>query len=68
MLKSKVKIRKKLHETTVCTGSSGPFYIAILLYKMGHYFLDTQYTEYYSTRYSITGLQWLKTDYYKYKL
>ena len=25
---------------TVCPGSSDPFYIASLLYKMGHYFLD----------------------------
>ena len=25
---------------TVCPGSSDPFYIANLLYKMGHYFLN----------------------------
>ena len=25
---------------TVCPGSSDPFYIASLLYKMGYYFLD----------------------------
>ena len=29
--------------TTVCPGSSGPFYKASLLYKMGHYFLDILY-------------------------
>ena len=28
---------------TVCPGSSDPFYIASLLYKMGHYFLDILY-------------------------
>ena len=28
---------------TVCPGSSDPFYIASLLYKMGHYFLDMLY-------------------------
>ena len=28
---------------TVCPGSSDPFYMSKLLYKMGHYFLDTQY-------------------------
>ena len=28
---------------TVCPGSSDPFYIVSQLYKMGHYFLDTQY-------------------------
>ena len=28
---------------TVCPGSSYPFYIASLLYKMGHYFLDILY-------------------------
>ena len=27
----------------MCPGSSDPFYIASLQYKMGHYFLDTQY-------------------------
>ena len=29
--------------STVCPGSSDPFYIASLLYKMGHYFLDILY-------------------------
>ena len=29
--------------TTVCPGSSDPFYIATFLHKIGHYFLDTQY-------------------------
>ena len=28
---------------TVCPWSSDPFYIASLLYKMGHYFLDILY-------------------------
>ena len=28
---------------TVCPGSSDPFYIAGLLYNMGHYFLDILY-------------------------
>ena len=28
---------------TVCPGSSDPFYVVSKLYKMGHYFLDTQY-------------------------
>ena len=28
---------------TVCPGSSDPFYIANLLYKIGHYFLDILY-------------------------
>ena len=28
---------------TVCPGSKDPFYIVSLLYKMGYYFLDTQY-------------------------
>ena len=28
---------------TVCPVSSDPFYIASLLYKMGHYFLDILY-------------------------
>ena len=27
---------------TVCPGISDPFYIVCQLYKMGHYFLDTQ--------------------------
>ena len=27
----------------VCPGSSDPFYIVSLLYKMGHYFLDILY-------------------------
>ena len=31
--------------STVCPGSSDPFYIASLLYKMGHYFLDIQYKD-----------------------
>ena len=31
---------------TVCPGSSDPFYIVSQLYKMGHYFLDTQYMVY----------------------
>ena len=30
-------------QNTVCPGSSNPFYIASLLYKMGHYFLDILY-------------------------
>ena len=34
-------IRENYH--TVCSGSSDPFYIASLLYKMGHYFLDILY-------------------------
>ena len=29
--------------TAECPESSDPFYIVLLLYKMGHYFLDTQY-------------------------
>ena len=29
--------------TTVCPGSSDPFYIACQLYKLGHYFLDILY-------------------------
>ena len=33
----------KTYEPTVCPGSSDPFYIVSQLYKMGHYFLDTQY-------------------------
>ena len=32
---------------TVCPGSSGPFYIASLLYKMCHYFLDILYSTAY---------------------
>ena len=28
---------------TVCPGSSDPFYIACLLYTMGHYFMDILY-------------------------
>ena len=31
------------HKVTVCPGSSDSFYIASLLYKMGHYFLDILY-------------------------
>ena len=34
---------KRLIGNTVCPGSSDPFYIASLLYKMGHYFLDILY-------------------------
>ena len=30
-------------EHTVCPESSDPFYEVSRLYKMGHYFLDTQY-------------------------
>ena len=30
---------------TVCPRSSDPFYYSHLLYKMGHYFLDTQYVK-----------------------
>ena len=37
--KSAVEFCKKV---TVCPVSSDPFYIASLLYEMGHYFLDTQ--------------------------
>ena len=33
---------------TVCPGSSDPFYIASLLFKMGHYFLDILYLIAYS--------------------
>ena len=33
---------------TVCPVSSDPFYLASLLYKMGHYFLDILYVECYS--------------------
>ena len=39
----------KMYDTThqkihsVCPGSSDPFYIVRILFKMGHYFLDTQY-------------------------
>ena len=33
--------RQEVH--TVCPRSSDPFYIASLLYKMGHYFLDILY-------------------------
>ena len=33
----------KLLDSTVCPGSSDPFYISSLLYKMGHYFLDILY-------------------------
>ena len=29
----------------MCPGSSDPFYIASLLYKMGHYFLDILYVQ-----------------------
>ena len=31
------------HIYTVCAGSSDPFYIASLLYKLGRYFLDILY-------------------------
>ena len=34
-----------IHHCTVCPGSSDPFYIVRILYKMGHYFLDIQYEE-----------------------
>ena len=38
---------------TICPISSDPFYIVTLLYKMGHYFLDTQYDNLcYSFKYS----------------
>ena len=32
---------------TVCPGSSDPFYIASILYKIGHYFLDILYVRKY---------------------
>ena len=38
LCKSKSKVK-----CTVCPRSSNPFYICKLLYKMGHYFLDTYY-------------------------
>ena len=40
------KIRRK-KPYTVCPKSSGPFYIASFLYKMGHYFLDILYKTIY---------------------
>ena len=33
---------------TVCPRSSVPFYIGLLLYKMGHYFLDIEYASIYN--------------------
>ena len=35
-----IKWTTKQNYCTVCPGSSNPFYIASLLYKMGRYFLD----------------------------
>ena len=32
---------------TICPRSSDPIHICNLLYKVGHYFLDTQYLEFY---------------------
>jgi len=34
---------------TVCLGRSDPFYIVQLLYKMCHFFLDTQYLNNFSS-------------------
>ena len=38
-------ILSPIRHFTVCPGSSDPFYIASLLYKMGHYFLDIPYID-----------------------
>ena len=38
---------------TVCPGSSDPFYIASLHYKMDHYFLDILYTIFISRKLKI---------------
>ena len=41
---SNMKVETTLpREYTVCPGSSDPFYTVRYLYRMGHYFLDTQY-------------------------
>ena len=37
------------NKSTICPGSSDQFYIVTLLYKMGHYFLDTVPWPEYST-------------------
>ena len=36
-------VQEVITHSTVCPGSSDPFYIASLLYKMGHYCLDILY-------------------------
>ena len=41
--KSKCGISNCFVLYTVCPGSSNPFYMGSLLYKMGHYFLDILY-------------------------
>ena len=35
------QLAKEVNPGTVCPESSDPFYIASLLYKMGHYFLES---------------------------
>ena len=43
ILKGKEGLRKYLHLSTPCPGSSDPILYSKLLHKMGHYFLDIQY-------------------------
>ena len=43
MKSNQVTVYEWALEFKVCPRSSDPFYIVNVLYKMGHYFLDTQY-------------------------
>ena len=44
-MKMQERVKLLFINDTVCPGSSDPFYIASLLYKMGHYFLDILFIE-----------------------
>ena len=46
---------------TVCPGSSDPFYIASLLYKLGHYFLEILYVCWCSLNIGLRALVYVET-------
>ena len=47
--------------STVCSGSSDPFYIASLLYKLGHYFLEILYVCWCSLNIGLRALVYVET-------